>query len=215
MRRMIFGNLGLKISAVLISIFLWLFITWRGQSEMTFEVPLEFKNVPANLGLVNSTNIKVNVTIKGQERLMKNVRASDIRVPLDMAKAKKGEGIYYINKNDIKLSYAMSVISITPSSLKVRLDETVAKTVSIVPYIHGIPRQGFSVRSVTVEPKAIKIYGLRSELRKISELSTEPIDVSGLAEDFTQELNVDIAGSSIRSDVNRVKVKIVISGEKR
>lgn len=215
MRRMIFGNLGLKISAVLISIFLWLFITWRGQSEMTFEVPLEFKNVPANLGLVNSTNIKVNVTIKGQERLMKNVRASDIRVPLDMAKAKKGEGIYYINKNDIKLSYAMSVISINPSSLKVRLDETVAKTVSVAPYIHGTPRQGFSVRSVTVEPKTIKIYGLRSELRKISELSTEPIDVSGLAEDFTQELNVDIAGSSIRSDVNRVKVKIVISGEKR
>lgn len=215
MRSLIFGNLGLKISAVLISVFLWLFITWRGQSEMAFEAPVEFKNVPATLGLVNSANIKVNVTIKGQERLMKNVRTSDIRVPLDMGKAKKGEGIYYINKNDIKLPYAMSVISINPSSLKIMLDETVAKTVAVTPYINGSPQKGFYVRSVTVEPKSIKIYGLRSELRKIAELSTEPIDISGLTEDVVQELNVDIAGSSIRSEVNSVKVKIVISGEKR
>lgn len=215
MRSLIFGNLGLKISAVLISVFLWLFITWRGQSEMAFEAPVEFKNVPATMGLVNSANIKVNVTIKGQERLMKNVRTSDIRVPLDMGKAKKGEGIYYINKNDIKLPYAMSVISINPSSLKIMLDETVAKTVAVTPYINGSPQKGFYVRSVTVEPKSIKIYGLRSELRKIAELSTEPIDISGLTEDVVQELNVDIAGSSIRSDVNSVKVKIVISGEKR
>lgn len=215
MRSLIFGNLGLKISAVLISVFLWLFITWKGQSEMAFEAPVEFKNVPVNLGLVNSANIKVNVTIKGQERLMKNVRTSDIRVPLDMGKAKKGEGIYYINKNDIKLPYAMSVISINPSSLKIMLDETVAKTVAVTPYINGSPQKGFYVKSVTVEPKSIKIYGLRSELRKIAELSTEPIDISGLAEDIVQELKVDIAGSSIKSDVNSVKVKIVISGEKR
>lgn len=215
MRQVIFGNLGLKISAILISVFLWLFITWRGQSEMVFESPVEFKNIPANLGLVNSTNAKVNVTIKGQERLMKNVRTSDIRVSVDMSKAKKGEGIYYINKNDVKLPYAMTVVSISPSSLKIRLDETVSRTVAVSPYISGSPQQGFALRSVTVEPRKIKIYGLRSELRKISELSTEPFDISGLTDSVEQELNIDIAGSSIKSDISRVRVKIVISGEKR
>ncbi len=46
MKKFFFENLGLKIAAVLLSVVLWIFVTSRGQSEMSLDVPLEFKNIP-------------------------------------------------------------------------------------------------------------------------------------------------------------------------
>ena len=49
MKKLFLENIGLKIASVLLSIFLWVFVTSRGLSEMSLDIPLEFKNVPAGL----------------------------------------------------------------------------------------------------------------------------------------------------------------------
>lgn len=215
MKKLLFENLGLKISAILLSIFLWFFVTSSGQSEMSFEVPIEFLNIPVDFRVVSASTKTVNVTIRGQERLMKNVRTSDIRVFVDIGSAKKGEGIYYINKDDIKLPFAMSVINIKPSSLKLKLDETVTKTIIIKPYITGLPEKGFFISSIAIEPESVIIRGLKSELRKINNLMTEALDITGLHETTTEELKIDIAGADLKPEVNTVKVKVIITRGKK
>ncbi len=47
MRKFFLENLGLKTAAVLLSMVLWIFVTSRGQSEISIDVPLEFKNIPS------------------------------------------------------------------------------------------------------------------------------------------------------------------------
>lgn len=215
MKKLLFENLGLKISAILLSIFLWFFVTSSGQSEMSFEVPIEFLNIPVDFRVVSASTKTVNVTIRGQERLMKNVRTSDIRVFVDIGSAKKGEGIYYINKDDIKLPFAMSVINIKPSSLKLKLDETVTKTIIIKPYITGLPEKGFFISSIAIEPESVIIRGLKSELRKINNLMTEALDITGLHETTTEELKIDIAGADLKPEINTVKVKVIITRGKK
>jgi YbbR domain-containing protein len=94
MKKLFTENLGLKISAVLLSVFLWFFVTSRGQSEITLDIPLEFKNIPADIGLVNTSVKTVSVTVRGHERPMKNLKASDVKVYVDLGKARKGEDIF-------------------------------------------------------------------------------------------------------------------------
>jgi YbbR domain-containing protein len=214
-RKLVSENLGLKVSAVLLSLLLWFFVTSRGQSEMSIEVNPEFKNVPVGLGIVNNTTRNVVVTIKGQERLMKNVRPSDVRVFVDLAKAKKGEGTYYIDLNDIKLPYAMTVTNVSPVSVKVRLDETISKTVRVVPVISGTPEEGYAVKAVLVRPPNMAIQGLKTEMRKINELKTEVMDISGLKETTTQELNIDTSGINVKPEANSVQVTVQIAGRKQ
>ncbi len=214
MRKLLFENLGLKISAVLLSLILWFFVTSRGQSEMSVEIPVEFKNVPSELGIVSANVKTVNVTVKGQERLMKNIKTSDIRVFVDLDRAKKGEGTYYINKDDIKLPYAVSLMNITPSSLKIRLDETVTKNVTVKPSVTGVPEKGFYVSSVTVEPRNVIIYGLKSEIRKVNELRTEALDITGMKETATQEVKINTA-ANVKMDIDMVKIKVVITDRKK
>ena len=100
MKKIFLENLGLKIAAVLLSIVLWLFVTSRGQSEISIDVPLEFKNIPSGLEMVNHSTKTISLSIKGQERLIKNIKPSDIMVSVDLSKARKGEGIYSAGSRD-------------------------------------------------------------------------------------------------------------------
>jgi hypothetical protein len=69
----LFENFGLKISAVLIAVFLWFFVTSRGQSEISLEAPIEFKDIPVDLG-ISSSSARPSRFDQGQERFMKRQR---------------------------------------------------------------------------------------------------------------------------------------------
>lgn len=213
MKRLLFENLGLKIAAVLLSIVLWVFVTSRGQSELSVDVPLEFNDIPHGLEIVNHTVKTITLTIKGQERFLKNIRPSDIRVSLDLGKAKKGEGTYRISIDDIKLPHAVTVTNITPSSVKVTVEETMTKTVRVVAVLAGEPEKGYHVKSIDVTPPDVEIEGIKSEVARIKNVKTEPLDMTGSNETFTQDMKLDLAGKNIRSKISDITVKVVIGAK--
>jgi YbbR domain-containing protein len=215
MKKLVFENLGLKVSAVLLATCLWLFVTSRGQSEISLDVPLQFQNVPAGLGMVNDNAKTVIVTVKGQERLMRNLKASDIRVIVDLSKAKRGEGVYPIDRENIRLPFAMTVTNITPPTCRVRLEEVVSKKVTVRPAIIGSPGKGYYVETVRVNPSRITISGLRSEVKKVKELDTELFDIAGLTSTTTRELDVEMSWVNVKTDTAAVKVTVVIAGGKK
>jgi YbbR domain-containing protein len=213
MRKFFFENLGLKIAAISLAIILWVFVTSRGQSEKSIDVPLEFTNIPSGLEIVNSTVKEISLNIKGQERLIRNTKPLDIRALVDMSKAKKGESTYYITREDIKVPSTITVTNISPSSVKVITDETVKKSVKVRPVIIGEPERGYYVKSVEVTPQTVVIEGVRPEVRRFNYIKTEPLDISGLKETFTQELKLDLTGKNIRTNVNTITVKIIIGAK--
>jgi len=215
MKKLFTENLGLKIAAILLSIVLWFFVTSRGQSEISIDVPLELKNMPQGLELVNHMTKTVNLNIKGQERFIKNVSASNVRVSLDLNKAKRGEGTYYINREDIKLPRSITVTNINPPSVRVTTEETVSKAVKVVPVIIGEPQKGFYLKSAEVFPDTIVIEGVRSEVAKVSALKTEPLDITGFSETVAQNLRIDTTGRNIRPKIPDVRVSVEIGGRRK
>ena len=215
MKKVFLENLGFKIVSVLLAVMLWFFVTSRGQSEMSIDVPLEYKNIPAGLEIVNHSMKTVTLNIKGQERFMKNIRLSDIRVPLDLSKAKKGEGIYYIDRHDIRLPRSISIMNINPASVRITTEETMTKTVRVLPLFTGEPARGHYIKSVEVSPQYVVIEGVRSEIMKIGSIKTEPLDISGYRETTTQTLKLDLWGKNIRSKTSEVEVKMVIGARGR
>jgi YbbR domain-containing protein len=215
MRRLFFENIGLKIAAVLLSIVLWIFVTSRGQSEISIDVPLEFKNIPQGLELVNYSAKEISLSVKGQERLIRSIKPSDIQAYIDLGKTKKGESVYYITRDDIKLPRAIDVINISPSSVKVITEETATKTVRVRPVVVGEPERGYFVKSVEVAPQTLVIEGIRSEVEKINIIRTEPLDITGLNESVTQDVKLDLISLNIRSKTADVKVKVVIGAKGR
>jgi YbbR domain-containing protein len=211
MKKLFLENTGLKLTAILIALFLWLFVTASGQSEISFKIPIEYKNIPEGFGILKSSAQMVDVTIRGRERIMKNIKTSDVRVIIELAKAGKGEGTYYINKNNIKLPYAVSVMSVQPPALKVQLEEIAKKRVIVKPTITGIPKKGFSVSNIVIEPMQIDIEGLRSEIEKIDEFRTEAMDITGFDDTTSEILNIDMTHANVKPGMSSVKVKVIIT----
>jgi len=215
MRKSFLENLGLKIAAVLLSVALWFFATSRGQSEISIDVPLVFRNIPSGIVMVNNNIKTISLNIKGQERLIKNIKLSDIVIYIDLSKAKKGKSIYYVTRDNIKLSHGITVLNINPSSVKVIIEDTITKTVKVTPVIIGEPEKGYYVKSVEVAPQIVVIEGIRSQVRKFNTIKTESLDITGSNETFTQELKLDLAGKNIRTKINVIEVKIVIGGKRK
>lgn len=215
MRKYFIENLGLKIAAVLLSLALWFFATSRGQSEISIDVPLVFRNIPSGLEMIDNNIKTISLNIKGQERPIKNIKLSDIGVYIDLSKAKKGKSIYYVTRDNIKLPHGITVLNINPSSVKVIIEDTIIKTVKVRPVIIGEPEKGYYVKSVEVAPQIVVIEGIRSQVRKFNTIKTESFDITGSNETFTQELKLDLTGKNIRTKINVIEVKVVIGGKKK
>ena len=215
MRKLLFENFGLKITAILLSALLWLFASSRGLSEIALDVPLELKDIPPGIELINHSIKVVGVNIKGQEGIIRTIRPSDLRAFVDLSKARKGESIYSINKNNIKLPLGVTVTNITPSSVRVSLEESVTKTVQVRPVIIGTPGSGFYVKSLSIFPENVVIEGARSKVATVDTMKTEPLDITGFKETFTQDLELDTTGMNIRTKTKDVTVKVVIARGKK
>jgi YbbR domain-containing protein len=211
MRKLLFENFGLKITAILLSALLWLFASSRGLSEIALDVPLELKDIPPGIELINHSIKVVGVNIKGQEGIIRTIRPSDLRAFVDLSKARKGESIYSINKNNIKLPPGVTVTNITPSSVRVSLEESVTKTVQVRPVIIGTPGSGFYVKSLSIFPENVVIEGARSKVATVDTMKTEPLDITGIKETVTRDLEVETTGTNIRTKTKDVTVKIVIA----
>ena len=211
MRKLLFENFGLKITAILLSVLLWLFASSRGLSEIALDVPLELKDIPPGLELITHSIKVVGVNIKGQEGIIRTIRPSDLRAFVDLSKARKGESIYSINKNNIKLPPGVTVTNITPSSVRVSLEESVTKTVQVRPVIIGTPGSGFYVKSLSIFPENVVIEGARSKVATVDTMKTEPLDITGIKETVTRDLEVETTGTNIRTKTKDVTVKIVIA----
>ncbi|MDP3110506.1 MAG: CdaR family protein [Thermodesulfovibrionales bacterium] len=210
MRKLLLENMGMKIAAVVMAITLWFFVTSRGQSEVSMDVPIELKNIPSGFESVRQGIKIVSVSIKGQERLLRNMKPAAVRVHVDLSKAKKGKGTYYINNEDVKLPSTMTVTNISPSSVMVALEETVIRKAPVQAVVLGTPKKGFFVGSVEVNPREMTIEGARSEVSRIKSLRTEPVDITDMDETSVQEVRLDLGGRNIRTEVQEVNVKVVI-----
>lgn len=208
-------NIGMKIASVLLSIILWFSVTSRGQSEVSIEVPIEMRNIPQTLEIVRQGAKSVSIGIKGQERLLKNLKIADVRVFIDLSNAKKGKGTYYIDQTNVSVPSTMTVTNINPSSVAVVLAETMSKTVPVKPVINGTPKAGFFVSSVEIEPKEVIIEGIRSEIANVRFLRTEPIDITDVSEDLAQDVRLDTGGRNIRTKTQDINVKVIVKARKK
>lgn len=210
-KRGILSNIGLKILSVALAISLWFFVTYRGQSEMAIDAHLEFKNVPEGLEILRQDIKKVSLNIRGHERLLNALMPTDARIVVDMSNAKKGEVVYYFDKDNVIIPRTIKVQRIEPVSVRVAMDKSISKTVPVRVAVVGTPERGYRVKSIAVNPSSIEIEGAKTELARIAFLRTEPVDITGIDADVVQNVKLHTGGMNIRTKVPEVTVTIRIT----
>jgi len=209
-KRLFWENLAFKAAALVLAVILWVFVTSKGQTEMSLSVPIEYVNIPSGIEISKHTVTTAHIVVRTHESLSKNIRQENVRVSVDVSRAKQGEEIFSLKKDDVKVAYGATVVKIEPVTIKVVFEETVSKKVPVKAEVTGNPERGYSVRRIEVSPEEVVIEGARSEVRKVGVMKTELIDISGLTEDLSQEAKIEEKNANIRTKIEKVNVQIRI-----
>lgn len=210
LKNMLTENLTIKIISIALAVFLWFFVTFKGQTETSLEVPLEFKNTPSEMEVLKQSVKKISVSISARERILREITQNDIRVIVDLSNVKLGENSIPITKSSVKLPRGIDILRIDPSVVKVYLDKKEQKTVPIKAIIIGNPQKGFVVSSLEINPASITIEGAKRELDRIRVIKTEPIDIEGIKGDLNIQAKIDPGGKIFRTDKDTVYVNVKI-----
>ena len=89
-------NFWYKVFSIILGILLWFMVIGQQNSEITIELPLEFKNIPSNYIITKSIVHKVSVLLSGPSTLLKLISKKNLSFPVDLSHVHK-------NKNEIVL----------------------------------------------------------------------------------------------------------------
>jgi YbbR domain-containing protein len=205
---------GLKIVSLILAIILWLFVKSETGGEVAMAVPLEFYDLSPELIVTRISEEAINVRVNGSYSQLERLASKDVRVRISLSDVKPGINSFDIQPRNIPVAQGLAISQISPSSIKVELDQVMDKIVRIKAAVRGRPAEGYRMARTTVDPRYIKLRGARGQLRALNEISTEEIDISGLKETIRLEIPLKLAGLNLKRGVDR-RVHVTVEIEEK
>jgi hypothetical protein len=127
LRRWVLHNFWLKVLSLLLATGLWLAIKPdQDPAEVTLRVPIEFRHVPPVLE-IRSVNIpEAQVRVRGPERMIRELRATDIHADLEMTGAEPGEHTFDLTEQQIHVQRDLTVVQVVPVRVTVVMEKSAA-----------------------------------------------------------------------------------------
>jgi len=211
MIKLITENWSVKLLSLFLALILWFFVTGEQTSEIGFSVPLELKNIPRNLMVVNDVPSVVDIRVSGPRTILSNLRPSDFALSVDLKGAHPGVTSFGHLENRIQVPSALKISRISPSLLDVRLEAVGEAKVPVRVVTNGTPPEGYRLIRVEADPATVIIQGPQSEVRKIREVVTTPVDIGGAVESFSVKGALSLGDVRISlKEIKEVLVRVLV-----
>lgn len=191
-------NWYLKVIALVLATMLWMALSNEASSEIGLEVPLEYRNIPAQLEITGDMTNSVQVRLRGASNAIKQITAKDVSTTIDLSKMRTGEKIVALSPQNVQAPFGAEVIRVNPSSVRFSLERTIVKTVPIVPTILGQTLEGYEVGRVLVNPSSVAVEGPESRVNTLPSIATVPIRVDRKQAAIEQTADLDVPDPQIR-----------------
>lgn len=203
-------NLLLKILAFVFALVLWFFVTAEQTVEKAYPVPLELRNVPEGLVVTSEVPSLIDVRISGPRTVLLNLSPAELNIGVDLKGLSPGVTSFKRLEERLRLPHSLKITRLSPSVIDVRLERVQEKTVSVRPVFSGTLPEGLVVEKIEVSPREVIVSGAGSELKNVSDVETEPINVDEVRESFKLEVPLNYVGknTSLEPDVKAVEVEV-------
>lgn len=198
-RRWVLHNFWLKILSLVLATGLWLAIAPDQEpAEVAVRVPIEFQHVPPHLEISSVTIPEAQIRVRGPERVIRDLRSTDIHADLDLADAKPGDRTFDLTAQQIRHQRELHVIQVVPGQVHLSFDMRLTRDVEIRPRVTGNFLPGEQVAKVLVDPEKVTITGPRHHVEMMDAATTDPIDASGTRTQATFVTNVYVADALVQ-----------------
>jgi YbbR domain-containing protein len=216
-RDYVLENPGLKVLALLITGVLWLSVASRPVSQIALNgVPIEINDSP-NLTVSRNEALTARVFLEGPREVLDAMRAVQFSVTADTWGVEPGVRVISLKVEPNRLPADVRVKEIEPRTIRVTVERVVEKEVPIIPRWEGKPQQGYEVIDWQIIPSYVKIGGAESQMRDLTEVSTETVRLTERSGPFNAQVAIDIGSPnlSLSEDSGRKVTLNVNIGEVR
>lgn len=214
MRSLLLDNLGLKVVSLVLAFSLWYIVAGERGTEIVVSIPLEFRNLPEGLEIIEESANQVDVRLRGSSEFLRTLSPQAIQVAMDLSDVNSGQNAVYLTPSQVDTPYGVRVMRVTPASVNLHVESLAERSVQVVPRVVGEPAAGFALADIRLEPAEITISGPASTLENLEQVTTEPISLEGLRETYSQSLQILIDDPFVRLiDVNSVEVTLEVQEE--
>jgi len=131
------------------------------------------------------------VVVKGAQQFLSTLDHAQVTVDLNQTKENLilNLSVIVIDKNGEQVPNSM--IEINPQTVQVYvpvIQNIPTKVVPINPTLVGKPKENWRVSRVILEPETVKITGAYDKLEKVSQIVTQPIDITGIGENLVTQV---------------------------
>ncbi len=204
-------NWILKLISLAFAVVLWFFVMGESRMEVTHVVPLEYENLEKGLMIANEVPTSVSIRISGPRTLQVNLSPDDISLSVDLEGLSAGVTSFKRLDESLNIPSGLKITRISPSYVDVKLERVRDRDVPVRVILTGEPAAGFLVRSSTSIPKQVTVTGAESELKGVSEVMTEGVDLTNVQESFSQTVAISYIGNyTDLKETKTVEVQVVL-----
>jgi YbbR domain-containing protein len=175
---------------VLISILLWFRLNTH---EAQCVVSVKLQNIPSGLTVVGDWTKSLEVKISGSKsKIGPIVENNNFTYLLDLSGAKEKVNTIEIDQGHFPFPKGISIESVTPSFLTLRMDNEIKKSLPVKIIFSGKPVAGFFIADAVADPDEIILMGPESVLESLQQVKTKPMDVTDAQEAIQKEVMLDL-----------------------
>jgi YbbR domain-containing protein len=211
LRRRVLPNFGLKLLSLALAVGLWLVVARDPVAEVAVEVPIEFHNMPANLEISSENIPRLQIRLRGPQRLIRRLQPADVYADIDLNALRPGERTFDLTGQQIHQPNGLEVVQVIPSEFHVAFDNRITRSVDIHPRVIGVPAAGYSMGTPVIEPSRITISGPEKHVSAVDGAITDPVDVSGAMGPMSFNRHAYVSDPLVQvSNPNPVHVTVMI-----
>jgi YbbR domain-containing protein len=194
----VLNNVGLKLVSLAIAVLLWWVVGRDPTIEIPMTVPLEFHHAPDKLEMNSDSPLQAEITMRGPERLLRQISASDVHAVLDLQGAVPGERTFDLTPKQIRVPRNVDVTQVTPAQFHINFDHSATRSVEVEPRIIGSLLSGYSIAEVKADPAQIMIVGPQKRVDGVENALTDPVDATGVVGKATFTTHAYVADPLVR-----------------
>jgi YbbR domain-containing protein len=205
------SNFGLKAVALTIAVGLWL--AGHRDTERAVEVPVEFRNIPSDLMVMDNRVDYVVLRLMGPRTLVSTLDADRMKLMLDLQGAKSGSLSYPLSTDYFNIPRGVSIARITPPVIHLRLEPVVRRTLPVNVRISGKPGSGYRIAETVVKPETVSVQGPAEEVRRLAAIETVPVDIEDSRGVVKRKVRLSNEGKPLALIPDYVEVSVAIEEE--
>lgn len=208
-------NWALKLLALVLAFILWLTLIPEEKifSDKILSVPLETRNIPSDVELVEKPSSMIEVTLRAPNRLLGEISSTDVQAILNLERATVNQEDYPLNPSMVRVPPDAKVIRIFPNKVHLKLERSKAVWMEVFPVIIGKAKEGFTIDKIELSPAKVFVRGPTSKFNPKDRVQTSPVDITDLSQTGQFEADLILPKPDLRLSTTqtRVKVKVFLS----